>query len=99
MPFVRDALLGANLTEVRTSTEGAAFDIGTTVVLDDASSDAGRNKLAVYVAVGDTLTISNAVALNANYTASASAGGFIWLGDRTAVPTEFGWVRTSANRA
>lgn len=70
----------------------AQFRPGETTIIDG-------NYAAVYVYVGQTLTGSAAVALNAAFTASASAGGYIVLAASASAEASAGkyvWVRTSA---
>jgi len=73
----------------------AQFRAGETTLIDE-------NYVAIYVYVGQTLTGSAAVALNAAWTASASAGGYIVLAASASAEASAGtyvWVRSSANIA
>lgn len=94
-PFSNDGKLGVDILankSPRTSAEGPEFDLGTQVRLDD-------NRAAIYVKYGQAVTYSSSsavpVAINASFTASASAGGF--LAYATYALGEFGWAVASAS--
>lgn len=86
--FAIDGTVGANLNRTHDSSD-SQFELGETVVTN-------LNKVAIYVKAGQILSTSAAVALNAGFTASASAGGFIALGSFNA--GDLGWARSSADR-
>jgi len=94
-PFANDGKLGVDVLSKkspRTSAEGPEFDLGTQVRIDD-------NRAAIYVKYGEAVTFSSSsavpVAINAAFTASASAGGF--LAYATYAAGEFGWAVASAS--
>jgi len=93
LPFCQDGKLGVDITPVspRTSAQGSEFALGTVVRIDG-------NRTAIYVKIGEAVTYSSSsavpVAINAAFTASASAGGF--LAYATYALGDFGWVVASA---
>jgi hypothetical protein len=95
IPFANDGKLGVDVvseSSPRTSAEGPEFALGTQVRLD-------ANRAAIYVKYGEAVTYSSSsavpVAINASFTASASAGGF--LAYATYAAGEFGWAVASAS--
>ena len=94
-PFANDGKLGVDVLSKktpRTSAEGAEFALGTQVRLD-------ANRAAIYVKYQDAVTYSSSsavpIAVDANFYASASAGGFFAYA--TYAVGEFGWAVASAS--
>jgi len=85
--YAIDGTLGANLNRTHDSSD-PQFELGTTVITN-------QNKVAIYVKAGGIISTSAGAALNAAFTASASAGGFIALGSFN--DGDLGWVRSSAD--
>lgn len=88
--FSTDGKVGA--ARLGVSDASAQFRLGETTVIDGLYA-------AVYVYAGQTLTGSASLALNAAFTASASAGGYILLASSASAEVSAGrycWARTSA---
>lgn len=93
-PFSTGNLVGVNLTGVDTSA-APQFAPLTRVDVYDSSTTAGA-RTAIYVKAGSILTVSAALAVNADGTVSASAGGLIGMNAVTTVAGDWIWARTSA---
>lgn len=85
MSFAIDGKLGVNPHEAATSSP--AFALGTTVLLNN-------NQAAVYAIAGVQITVSAPAHLNAGFTASTSAGGYVTF--VSAQAGQYFWVRASA---
>lgn len=96
MPYVKDKL-GVNLQQID---ESGAFQhrLRETLTVGDASSVAGRDKLAIYLVAGSTITASENCVVETSGTASGSAGGFISQANATVLPGQAFWAITSARR-
>lgn len=93
-PFTTDALIGVNLIGVDTSAD-PKFAPLTRVKVYDSSTTSGVRE-AIYVKAGSILTVSASLAVNADGTVSASAGGLIGMNAVTTVAGDWIWARTSA---
>lgn len=84
--YSTDGKVGVRI-ETADSTAEKSHALGETTVIQGG-------RLAMYVLAGEILSASAAVAVNASFTASASAGGYIAVASANA--GQYLWVRTSA---